>query len=44
MVGVLSQATVNFAGISALGTYVGITDEGLRPETLFTILTTLVCE
>ncbi|KAF9033283.1 P-loop containing nucleoside triphosphate hydrolase protein [Hymenopellis radicata] len=41
IVGVLSQATVNFAGISALGTYVGITDEELRPATLFTILTTL---
>ncbi|KAL1693264.1 P-loop containing nucleoside triphosphate hydrolase protein, partial [Schizophyllum commune] len=39
IVGVLSSATINLAGVSALGTYVGIKDEQLRPEHLFTILT-----
>lgn len=39
IVGVLSSATINFAGIAALGTFVGIKSEDLYPETLFTILT-----
>ncbi|KAK0209206.1 P-loop containing nucleoside triphosphate hydrolase protein [Desarmillaria ectypa] len=39
IVGVLSSATINFAGIAALGTFVGIKSEDLFPETLFTILT-----
>ncbi|KIY47688.1 P-loop containing nucleoside triphosphate hydrolase protein [Fistulina hepatica ATCC 64428] len=39
IVGVLSTATINVAGLSALGTYVGINDTPLRPEKLFTILT-----
>ncbi|KIK69354.1 hypothetical protein GYMLUDRAFT_35426 [Collybiopsis luxurians FD-317 M1] len=40
IVGVLSSATINFAGLSALGTYVGIHGaENLRPDKLFTILT-----
>ncbi|PBK93614.1 P-loop containing nucleoside triphosphate hydrolase protein [Armillaria gallica] len=39
IVGVLSSATINFAGIAALGTFVGLKSEDLYPETLFTILT-----
>ncbi|KAF9077092.1 P-loop containing nucleoside triphosphate hydrolase protein [Rhodocollybia butyracea] len=39
IVGVLSSASINFAGLAALGTYVGIGAGDLRPEKLFTILT-----
>ncbi|KIY73114.1 P-loop containing nucleoside triphosphate hydrolase protein [Cylindrobasidium torrendii FP15055 ss-10] len=39
IVGVLSSATINFAGLSALGTFVGISSDNLRPQNLFTILT-----
>ncbi|KAK0501032.1 P-loop containing nucleoside triphosphate hydrolase protein [Armillaria luteobubalina] len=39
IVGVLSSATINFAGIAALGTFVGLKSEDLYPEILFTILT-----
>ncbi len=42
IVGVLSSATINFAGIAALGTFVGLKSEDLYPETLFTILTVVV--
>jgi hypothetical protein len=35
---------VNFAGVAALGAYVGIQADVLRPEKLFTILTIVVRE
>ncbi|EIN04585.1 P-loop containing nucleoside triphosphate hydrolase protein [Punctularia strigosozonata HHB-11173 SS5] len=38
-VGALSTATVNFAGLAALGTYIAITSQSLEPSKLFTILT-----
>ncbi|KAK0461517.1 hypothetical protein IW261DRAFT_1631432 [Armillaria novae-zelandiae] len=40
--GILSSATINFASIATLGTFVGLKSEDLYPETLFTILTVVV--
>ncbi|KAK0484179.1 P-loop containing nucleoside triphosphate hydrolase protein [Armillaria luteobubalina] len=42
IVGLLSSATIHFAGIAALGRFVGLKSEDLYPETLFTILTVVV--
>jgi hypothetical protein len=42
IVGVLSSASINVAGLAALETYVGIGAGDLRPEKLFTIMTIVV--
>ncbi|KAK0485559.1 P-loop containing nucleoside triphosphate hydrolase protein [Armillaria luteobubalina] len=42
IVGLLSSATIHFAGIAALGRFVGLKSEDLYLETLFTILTVVV--